>query len=68
MANVTHISIYIGSTGPTDEPDRIQVDYDDNTQRTLLSNAEATKQDKPGMADISSESTKVKNIYSAFFS
>jgi hypothetical protein len=68
MANVTHINIYIGSTGPTDEPDRIIVDYDDNTQRVLLSSEEATKQDKSEMADVSSESTKIKNIYSAFFS
>ena len=68
MAKVRGISIYIGEFDPTDQPDRIQVDYDDNTQRVLLSCEEATKQGKSEMADVSSESTKVKNIYSAFFS
>lgn len=68
MAKVSGISIHVGEFDPTDQPDRIIVDYDDNTQRVLLSGEEATKQDKSEMADVSKESTKVKNIYSAFFS
>ena len=68
MANFRSITITKKEINPTEDFDKIIVDYDDNTQRTLLSNAEATKQDKSEMADVSSESTKVKNIYSAFFS
>ena len=57
MANVIHISIYVGEFDPTDQPDRIIVDYDDNSQKVLEKDT-----------DVSGESTKVKNIHSAYFS
>ena len=56
MANFTSIHITIGSAGPTEDVDRMIVDFDDNSQKIL-------KKD----TDVSSESTKLKNIHSAFF-
>ena len=56
MANFTNIHIMIGSAGPTVDVDRMIVDFDDNSQKIL-------KKD----TDVSSESTKLKNIHSAFF-
>jgi len=46
----------IGSAGPTSDSDKMIVDFDDNSQKIL-------KKD----TDVSSESTKLKNIHSAFF-
>jgi len=56
MANFTSIHIMIGSAGPTVDSDKMIVDFDDNSQKIL-------KKD----TDVSSESTKLKNIHSAFF-
>jgi len=56
MAKVSGISIYVGEFDPTDQPDRIIVDYDDNSQKVLEKDT-----------DVSSESTKIKNIHSAYF-
>tara|TARA_R100000152_G_C6659523_1_gene98811 strand:- start:407 stop:580 length:174 start_codon:yes stop_codon:yes gene_type:complete len=56
MAKVSGISIYVGEFDPTDQPDRIVVDYNDNSQKVLEKDT-----------DVSGESTKIKNIHSAYF-
>ncbi len=55
-AKISGITIYIGEFDPTDQLDRIQVDYDDNTQKILFEDT-----------DVSKELTKVKDIHAAFF-
>tara|TARA_Y100000361_G_C11099760_1_gene311179 strand:+ start:674 stop:856 length:183 start_codon:yes stop_codon:yes gene_type:complete len=55
-AKISGISIHIGEFSPTDEGDRIIVDYNDNTQKILLEDT-----------DVSKELTKVKDIHAAFF-
>jgi len=57
MANFRSITITKKEINPTEDFDKIIVDYDDNSQKILEKDT-----------DVSSESTKVKNIHSAFFS
>jgi hypothetical protein len=57
MANFTCITVTKGVIDPTDNVDKIKVDYDDGTQKTLLSNT-----------DVSGESDVIKDIHTTFFS
>jgi hypothetical protein len=57
MANFTCITIIKGVIDPTDDADKIKVDYDDGTQKTLLADT-----------DVSEESDVVKDIHTTFFS
>lgn len=56
MVKVSGISIHVGEFDPTDQPDRIVIDYNDNSQKVLEKDT-----------DVSGESTKIKNIHSAYF-
>ena len=56
MANMTNMNIMEGSASPTENIDRVIVDYDDNTQKIFESST-----------DRSAEATKVKAILDAFF-
>ena len=56
MANMTNMNIMEGSVSPTENIDRVIVDYDDNSQKVFESST-----------DRSTEATKVKAILDAFF-
>lgn len=56
MANMTNMNIMEGSASPTENIDRVIVDYDDNSQKVFESST-----------DRSTEATKVKAILDAFF-
>lgn len=53
---MTNMNIMEGSASPTENIDRVIVDYDDNTQKVFESST-----------DRSAEATKVKAILDAFF-
>ena len=56
MANFTCITVIKSIVDPTDDADKIRVDYDDNTQKILLADT-----------DVSEESDVIKDIHTAFF-
>lgn len=57
MATMRTATFYEGVSTPTDDDDdKLIIDYDDNTQKTL---------DKD--SDVSAEATKVQAIYNACF-
>lgn len=56
MANMTNMNIMEGSASPTENIDKVIVEYDDNTQKVFESST-----------DRSTEATKVKTILDAFF-
>jgi hypothetical protein len=56
MATMRTATFYDGPSTPTDDDDKLIIDYDDNTQKIF---------DKD--SDVSAEDTKVKAIYNACF-